>query len=99
VVSVVKVDRIIVLGLLAIVLFGAFLAFLDLKYAFPVFSYAGAPSNLVKIDLPTLGQSVGTFLWSYRVFDLIALALVLFGAAACCMAMIREEKEEEIRSP
>ena len=95
----VKVDRIVVLGLLATILFGAFLAFLDLKYAFPVFSYSEAPSNLIRIDLPTLGQSVGTFLWSYRVFDLIALAFVLFGAAACCMAMIREDKEEEIRSP
>jgi len=80
-------------------MFAVFLAFLDFENPFPIFGYAAAPSQLISVDLPSLGQAVGQFLWSYRVLDLIALAFMLFAAAACCVAMTREEKEDEERSP
>ncbi|HJX24333.1 MAG TPA: hypothetical protein VJ574_08040 [Candidatus Bathyarchaeia archaeon] len=94
-----KVDRVLALGLTFLVLFGAFIVSLLSRYTFPLFEYSSAPSELLRIDVPNLGQMLANFLWSFRPLDLILLALVLFGAAACCLAMVRGEREEDLRSP
>ena len=94
-----KVDRVLALGLAFLVLLGVFIVFLVSRYAFPLFEYSSTPSGLLRIDMPNLGQMLASFLWSFRALDLILLAFVLFGAAACCIAMVREEREENLRSP
>ncbi len=94
-----RVNRILALGLAFLILFGTFIVALLARYAFPLFEYSSTPSELLRIDMPNLGQMVSNFLWSFRPLDLIMLAFVLFGAAACCIAMVREEKEEDLRSP
>ena len=94
-----KVDRVLALGLVFLVLFGAFIVFLLSRYAFPLFEYSSASSELLRIDRSNLGQMLANFLWSFRPLDLILLAFMLFGAAACCIAMVREEREEDLRSP
>jgi hypothetical protein len=94
-----RVNRVLALGLAFLTLFGVFIVALLSRYAFPLFEYSSTPSELLRIDMPNLGQMVSNFLWSFRPLDLITLAFVLFGAAACCIAMVREEKEEDLRSP
>ena len=87
------------MGLAFLVFFGAFMASLWARYAFPLFEYSSAPSDLLRVDMPNLGQMLANFLWSFRPLDLMLLAFVLFATAACCIAMVREEKEEDQRSP
>ena len=43
----------------------------------------------------SVGQEVSKFMWKSRSLDLIAQALVLFGAAVGCLAILRSEKAEK----
>ena len=54
--------------------------------SFPAFTYA--TEDWIKIG-------TANFIWNYRFLDLVAQAVVLFGAAVGCLAILREEKEEE----
>ena len=54
--------------------------------SFPAFTYA--TGNWIKIG-------TANFIWNYRFLDLVAQAVVLFGAAVGCLAILREEKEEK----
>lgn len=89
------VDRIRWLELMVAVL--AILVFwrLTVEYEFPLFEFAGPPTELVEDDVAVIGAEVSRFLWSDRVIDLIAQAFVLFAAAACCMAMLRNGGEKD----
>ncbi len=94
-----RVSRVLASGVILLLLLGIFLVALLSKYVFPLFEYANTSGELLSIDLPNLGQMLSNFLWSFRPLDLILLAFVLFAAATCCLAMVREEKEEDLRSP
>ena len=43
----------------------------------------------------SVGKEVSKFMWESRSLDLIAQALVLFGAAVGCLAILRSEKDEK----
>ena len=61
---------------------------------FPAFTYA--TGNWIKIGTSdNVGLGTANFIWNYRFLDLVAQAVVLFGAAVGCLAILREEKEEE----
>ena len=60
----------------------------------PAFTYA--KENWIKIEVSeTLGPETANFMWTYRHLDLIAQAIVLFGAAAGCLAILREERAND----
>ena len=61
---------------------------------FPAFTYA--TEDWIKIGTSEdAGLGTANFIWNYRFLDLVAQAVVLFGAAVGCLAILREEKEEE----
>ena len=60
---------------------------------FPAFTLAG--DNWVRVNISDeTGPQVARFMWSYRSLDLIAQALVLFGAAVGCLAILRREEKK-----
>ena len=62
--------------------------------SFPAFTYAA--EDWIKIGASeNVGLGTANFIWNYRFLDLVAQAIVLFGAAVGCLAILREEKEEE----
>lgn len=81
------------IGLAAAILFALVFSMLVFRYEFPAFEYAVSSTGLVE-DSAEVGLEVSRFLWTYRLIDLIAQAFVLFAAAACCVAVLRAEKEE-----
>jgi hypothetical protein len=88
------VDRIRVAGLAVAVLAALIFSMFILEYGFPVFKYAGPPTEPVRNETAIIGPEVSRFLWNYRVIDLIAQAFVLFAAAACCVALLRTEERK-----
>ena len=62
--------------------------------SFPAFTYA--TEDWIKIGISEdVGLGTANFIWNYRFLDLVAQAIVLFGAAVGCLAILREEKEEQ----
>ncbi len=90
-----KIDRVRVTGLTVAVLAVLVSSMLVVSSEFPAFEYASPSSELVEIETSKIGQEVSRFLWTYRLIDLIAQALVLFAAAACCVAVLRAEEEKK----
>jgi hypothetical protein len=89
------VDRIRVAGLAAAIFAVLVFSVLILEYTFPVFRYAGPPTEPVRNETAIIGPEVSRFLWNYRVLDLIAQAFVLFAAAACCVALLRTKERKK----
>ena len=61
---------------------------------FPAFTYATEDWKKIGTS-DNVGLGTANFIWNYRFLDLVAQAVVLFGAAVGCLAILREEKEEE----
>ena len=61
---------------------------------FPAFTYATEDWKKIETS-EDVGLGTANFIWNYRFLDLVAQAVVLFGAAVGCLAILREEKEEE----
>jgi len=87
-------DKIEAAGII-ISLIAIFAAFIFVSQAsFPAFTYA--TGNWIKIGTSEdVGLGTANFIWNYRFLDLVAQAVVLFGAAVGCLAILREEKEEQ----
>ena len=80
-------------AILAVIVSCVFIA----QNSFPAFQYASgeySPKHLVETT-ENVGQEVSRFMWESRSLDLIAQALVLFGAAVGCLAILRSEKAEK----
>ncbi len=75
-------------SLLALVLLGR----LVLKHDVTVFEYLRTRVQFVLSAASDIGQQASGFLWTYRVLDVFAGAFLVFVAAACCIAMLREER-------
>jgi len=75
-------------SILALVLLGR----LVFTYDLTVFEYIRARVQFVQSMAPDIGQQASRFLWNYRVLDILAGAFLVFVAAACCIAMLREER-------
>lgn len=79
--------------ILALAAIATLFAFISLN-AFSAF--INASENWSKIEISDrIGPETANFMWNYRTLDLIAQALVLFGAAVGCLALFREESNEE----
>lgn len=87
-----------VIGFVSIFLAISTLLIFGIEYEFPAFEYTRPsmepPTGLVEADTSKIGVEVGRFLWSYRVIDLIGQAFVLFAAAACCVTLLRSDREK-----
>lgn len=59
------------------------LSLLVINHEFPILSSA----ETVEIETTD-------FLWTYRLIDMMAQAFVLFAAAACCVAVLRNEEKK-----
>ena len=90
-----KVNRVRVVGLVTVVLIILLFSMLVVMYEFPAFDYADPSSELIEVETTVIGLEVSRFLWTYRLVDLIAQAFVLFAAATCCMAILRQEEEKK----
>jgi len=64
---------------------------------FPAFINATENWNKIEVS-DRIGPETANFMWNYRALDLIAQALVLFGASVGCLALFREENGEEKRN-
>jgi len=67
---------------------------LVLSYGLTVFEYLRTRVEFVQSTAANIGQQASSFLWTYRVLDVLAQAFLVFIAAACCIAMLREERRE-----
>lgn len=89
-----KADRVGLMGVITAVLATLVFCYLIIGFEFPAFDYASPSTELVEVS-KSIGQEVGSFLWTYRLIDLIAQAFVLFAATACCVAMLKPQEERE----
>jgi len=64
------------------------------KSTFELSSFARFSSDFAKAA-PEVDISIAKYLWSNRTLDVIIQAILVFGAAACCITMLRPEKESK----
>ncbi len=92
-----RFDGIEVAGLIVAILAIMVSCVFILGNSFPAFQYVSKehpPRHLVE-NAGNVGQAVSIFMWKNRSLDLIVQALVLFGAAVGCLAILRSEKPGE----
>jgi hypothetical protein len=88
-----KVDKTWVAGaILALLAIGLSVS-LVIQFPFPTFKYA-SPSNRFINVTEDVGPQDSQFMWSNRTLDLMAQAIVIFAAAAGCLAMLRVTQRE-----
>ena len=90
------VDRIEAAGLVISILIVTIFCLFITWNVFPAFKYAVSNENLIEVS-EQIGRETSRFMWSYRSIDLIAQALVLFGTAAGCLAILRREEKDEVK--
>jgi hypothetical protein len=64
-------------------------------YPFPLVEYANLSLVLVTIETTEIGSEISRFLWTYRLIDVMAQAFVLFAAAVCGVAILRDQGEKK----
>jgi len=77
----------IVLSIFALAMLGR----LVLAHGLTLFEYVRTRTQLVPSTATDIGQRASSFLWTFRVLDVFAAAFLVFAAAACCIAILREE--------
>ncbi len=80
------------IGMTVSILALALLGRLVLTYDLTVFEFIRTPVQFIQSTAPDIGKQASSFLWDYRVLDVFAGAFLVFVAAACCIAMLREER-------
>jgi hypothetical protein len=93
----VTIDRTSAAGLVASLFLVLILGVLIVQNSFPIFLYAPSNEPLVSVT-QSVGPAESNFMWTYRYTDLIAQAVVLFAAAAGCLAMLRIEESRESKA-
>jgi NADH:ubiquinone oxidoreductase subunit 6 (subunit J) len=83
--------RVRILGLVVTAMVGITLLFLILAEPFPMFQAVDS-SKLVPPNISEIISAVSNFLWSERTPDLIAKAIVLVVATACCVFILGKEE-------
>jgi len=78
-------------GLMVSVVAVLLLGYVVFNYDFRVFEYLGTQVEFIHSTASNIGQRASSFLWMYRVLDVLAQAFLVFVTAACCVAMLREE--------
>ena len=85
-------DRISLSGLLISIIILLIFLYVSSQSTFELTSIARFSSDFAK-TAPEADISTAKYLWSNRTLDVIIQAILVFGAAACCITMLRPEKE------
>jgi len=86
-----KIDRIWLAGMtITIIMLILIVTFIS-ENSFPAFTLAKDGWMAVKVS-DLMGAETARFMWKHRSLDLIAQILVLFGAAAGCIIILRREE-------
>ena len=86
-------DKIEIAGLIMVVIAVILVFIFILENSFPAFCFAKNNWNPVEVS-NQIGAETARFMWNFRSLDLIAQVFVLFAAAIGCLAILREEREE-----
>jgi hypothetical protein len=85
-------DWISLAGLLISIILLIIFLYVGSKSTFELTSFARFSSDFAK-TAPEVDISTAKYLWSNRTLDVIIQAILVFGAAACCITMLRPEKK------
>jgi hypothetical protein len=88
-----KVDKTWLAGAILALLAIALSVSIVIQFAFPTFKYASPSERFVNIT-EDVGPQDSQFMWGNRTLDLMAQAIVIFAAAAGCLAMLRATQRE-----
>lgn len=85
-------DKISLAGLLISIIILLIFLYVSSKSTFELNSFARFSSDFAK-TAPDVDILTSKYLWSNRTLDVIIQAILVFGAAACCITMLRPERE------
>ncbi|MEM2942487.1 MAG: hypothetical protein QXT81_03600 [Candidatus Bathyarchaeia archaeon] len=85
-------DRVSLAGLLISLILLGVLLFVSLRSPLELGPFSRFSSDFAEIS-PEIDMSTSRYLWSDRTLDVIIQAILVFGTAACCITMLRPEKE------
>jgi hypothetical protein len=85
-------DRVSLAGLLISLILLGVLFHISLRAPLKQDPFSRFSSDFSEIS-PEVDISTSKCLWSYRTLDVIVQAILVFGTAACCITMLRPEKE------
>ena len=89
-----KINMIIIVGILFALLAVAVFAFVATQNPFPAFKYSTQTDHYVNVT-QNVGPEDSRFMWNNNTLNLIAQAFVLFAAAAATLALLSTNKKEE----
>jgi hypothetical protein len=89
-----KINTIMIVGILFALLAVTFFAFVASQNPFPAFKYSAQTDHYVSIT-QNIGPEDSRFMWNNNSLNLIAQAFALFAAAASTLIMLRIDKKEE----
>ena len=91
-----KINAIIIVGILFALLAVAIFALVATQNPFPAFKYATQTDHYVNVTQSiNIGPKDSSFMWTNNTLNLIAQAFVLFAAAAASLALLSTNKSEE----
>jgi hypothetical protein len=88
-----KVDKILVTGVIFVLLMIGLTFSLVTNLSFPTFKYASTSVQLINTT-EDVGPQCSSFMWTNRTLDLLAQAVIIFIAAIGCLAMLRTSQKE-----
>jgi hypothetical protein len=89
-----KIDKTSVAGIFLSAVAVISIIALLLKNVFPTFSPINFLTRFID-SFGNVGQQTSNLLWGQRYMDLIAEAFLVLAAAACCVAMLKPDKNVE----
>jgi hypothetical protein len=89
-----KINLIVIVGILFALLAVAIFALVATQNPFPVFNYSTQTNHYVSVT-QNVGPEDSRFMWNNNTLNLITQAFVLFAAAAATLAMLSTNKKEE----
>jgi hypothetical protein len=89
-----KVNVIIIVGILFALLGVAVFALVAIQNPYPAFKYSTQTDHFVNVT-QNIGPEDSRFMWTNNTLNLIAQAFVLFAAAAAALALLSTNKKEE----
>jgi len=89
-----KINAIVIIGVVFAILAIAVFASVAVQNPFPAFKYSSQTSQYLGVT-QNIGPEDSRFMWNNNTLNLIAQAFVLFAAAAATLAMLNVNKEED----
>lgn len=88
-----RIDRISAAGAILAAIAIASMAAFVLEFPFGPFAYSTSLDHFIGIN-ENIEAGDSSFMWSFRVTDLMAQAFAIFAAAVACLAMLRDMGKE-----